>query len=170
MAWKEFNKDKLAANAGKAVDVADKGLSLIDNIATIFSAIKWIIIAVLLGFVIWIGVGIKNSIEDSSEAVQQTVIDTKKAAVEVKDASIENTKKAYIASKDAVVAAAQSETAQNIRNEVADVKENIVHSEEFQDAKEKAGAVITDKIGGWFKKKEEPVDKKVESEDNTGES
>jgi len=70
MAWYEHSKDK----AQKAFQVADKGLTVVDNIATIFNSIKWIIIAIFLGIGLWIFSGIKNAVEDPSEVTGSMLI------------------------------------------------------------------------------------------------
>ena len=66
------NKRKQTVELGtKALDVADKGLSLIDNLATIMSAIKWIIIVVILYVIYSIGtwfIDLVPSSEDFNKA------------------------------------------------------------------------------------------------------
>ncbi len=147
MAWVEHSKEK----AKQAAAVADKGLTLVDNVASIFNAIKWVVILIVLGIGLWIFSGIKDAVEGSSEAITQAVDDTKETIDNAKDATVDGTKVLIGGIKQGLESASKSETVQHI----SDVKEDLVNSEEYINAKEKAGTLITDKIGGFFKRKEE---------------
>ncbi|MFY0656252.1 MAG: hypothetical protein JXR12_05815 [Neptunomonas phycophila] len=120
------DKKKKAVDAGlKAVDMADKGLSFVDNLASIASAIKWMIIAVILYLIYSVGswfINLVPSAEDFQEA-KQAVVETTVAA---KDKTVDAT----IAAKEAT------------GKKIEEVSTAIAESQTLDSAKDTTGKLI----------------------------
>lgn len=155
-------KQKAIAAGTKAVDLADKGFSLIDNIATIFNGIKWLIIAgILFGAYLmfsWVS-NLMPSSEDVAKAadatkaaVVQTADKTKAATIEgaakLKAASIENAAKAKVAYENSETVAAAKDQLGKLADEAVVVKTDIQiaidESQTINDAKDKAKSTFAD--------------------------
>lgn len=189
------DKKKKAVEAGmKAVDMADKGLSLVDNLASIMSAIKWIIIAVILYLVYSVGswfVNLVPSSEDFKEA-KQAVVETTVAA---KDKTVESLVAAKTKTggkaEEVATAVAESETLEAAKTKTGELVEKakqaaqaaevaIDESQTINDAKDDAKSIVSDlashvppmlvteSFKSLFGKKEEPADKSTEDEKKEG--